>query len=66
MSDQATMPPSDTRLARIGHWIDGASVVPEGGEWLDQVSPMTGRPSLSVAAGTAADVDRAVGAARAA
>ena len=41
-------------------------MVPEGGEWLDQVSPMTGRPSLSVAAGTAADVDRAVGAARAA
>lgn len=66
MSDQATTIPTETRLSRIGHWIDGASVVPEAGGWLDQVSPMTGRPSVSVAAGTAADVDRAVAAARAA
>ena len=65
MSDHATISP-DTRLVRLGHWIDGASVVPDGGEWLEQVSPMTGRPSVSVAAGTAADVDRAVAAARAA
>lgn len=62
MSDQATI----SHLARLDHWIGGASVTPDGGAYLDQLSPMTGRPSLSVAAGTAADVERAVAAARAA
>ncbi|OJY39690.1 aldehyde dehydrogenase family protein [Pseudonocardia sp. 73-21] len=47
------------------HWIAGASVA-GGGEHIDVVNPATGEVIAAVPAGTAADVDRAVTAARAA
>lgn len=55
-----------TDTARLDHWIGGASAAPASGAWLDNVSPMTGAPSVRVAAGNAADVDAAVAAAKAA
>jgi aldehyde dehydrogenase (NAD+) len=48
-----------------GHWIAG-EVVPASGETIDVVNPATGEAIAAVPAGTAADVDRAVAAARAA
>ncbi len=45
-------------------WIGGGWVDPSSGQWLDSVNPSTGEVIASVAAGTAADVDRAVAAAR--
>jgi aldehyde dehydrogenase (NAD+) len=50
-------------VADLHHWIDGASVGPRNGAYLENVSPMTGEPSVRVAAGTSEDVDAAVGAA---
>ncbi|MFF3750983.1 aldehyde dehydrogenase family protein [Streptomyces sp. NPDC002018] len=47
------------------HWIDGRSV-PGTGATIEVVNPATGAVVASVAAGTAADVDRAVAAATAA
>jgi acyl-CoA reductase-like NAD-dependent aldehyde dehydrogenase len=45
------------------HWIDGAAVPPETGEYLPTTDPATREPGDGVAAGNAADVDRAVAAA---
>ncbi len=47
-------------------FIDGAPAVASGGEWLEVRSPATGEIVGRVPAGTEADVDRAVQAARAA
>ena len=47
-------------------FIDGAPAEATGGGWLEVHSPATGEPVGRVPAGTAADVDRAVAAARAA
>ena len=51
---------------RYDHWIDGKAEPPADGSYLTMVDPTTRRPGDEVAAGTAADVDRAVEAARAA
>ena len=53
----------DATLERLDHWIDGASVAPAGGGYLDAVDPSTGRAHLRVAAGDARDVAAAVAAA---
>ncbi|MFN2628372.1 MAG: aldehyde dehydrogenase [Gaiellaceae bacterium] len=53
---------SDTR----GHLIDGDRVPAVSGATFDDLDPATGRPLVTVALGDAADVDRAVAAARAA
>ncbi len=50
---------------RTGHWINGSTVA-GGGEWIDVVDPATGEVVAAVPAGTPADVDAAVRAARAA
>jgi aldehyde dehydrogenase (NAD+) len=50
---------------RPGHWIAGTAVS-GGGEHIDVVDPATGRVVAAVPAGNAADVDRAVTAARSA
>ena len=48
------------------HFIDGAPVAPASNEHFDTVNPYTGEAWARIAKGTAADVDRAVAAARAA
>jgi aldehyde dehydrogenase (NAD+) len=48
------------------HFIDGAPATPAAGEYFDTVNPYTGETWARIAKGTAADVDRAVAAARAA
>ena len=45
------------------HWINGASVAPESGQWLDSVDPYRGKAWAKIARGNAADVNRAVAAA---
>jgi betaine-aldehyde dehydrogenase len=50
----------------LGMFIDGAVVESASGEWLEVRSPASGELIGRVPAGTAADVDRAVAAARAA
>jgi aldehyde dehydrogenase (NAD+) len=52
--------------ARYGHFVDGAFVAPGSGRYFATLEPATGQPLAEVAAGDAADVDRAVQAARAA
>ncbi|MBH1974086.1 MAG: aldehyde dehydrogenase family protein, partial [Rhodobacteraceae bacterium] len=47
---------------RFGHWIDGAYTAP--GEVFETRNPATGVVLAEVTQGTAADVDRAVAAAR--
>lgn len=49
---------------KILHYIDGQWVAPVEGGFLDVIDPATERPSGQVAAGSTADVDRAVAAAR--
>ena len=51
-------------LAKLNHWIDGATAEPSDAIYLDNVNPMTGGPGPSVAAGSRADVDAAVAAAK--
>ncbi len=48
------------------HYIDGKWVDPHTGKWFDTVNPYTGEAWAQIAHGDAADVDRAVKAARAA
>ena len=48
------------------HFIDGQPVAPASAEYFDTVNPYTGETWARIAKGTAADVDRAVKAARAA
>jgi acyl-CoA reductase-like NAD-dependent aldehyde dehydrogenase len=49
--------------ARHDHWIGGKAEPPAGGAYLPAIDPTTRRAGDEVAAGTAADVDRAVAAA---
>jgi len=56
---------SHTDFGAPGHWIDGA-FVPGGGAVTEVVNPATAEVVATVPAGTGADVDRAVAAARAA
>ena len=51
------------KLGKLDHWIDGGSVA-SSGTYIDNVNPMTGAPGISVAAGSKADVDAAVAAAK--
>ena len=48
---------------RHDHWIDGKALEPASGKYLPTLNPATNSPGDLVAAGTAADVDRAVTAA---
>jgi aldehyde dehydrogenase (NAD+) len=66
MSSDPTTLPSEATLARLDHWIGGAATAPSGGGYIETVSPLDGRPSCMVAAGSAADVGAAVAAAKAA
>src|SRR6202049_3840977 len=56
----------DHHKRRFGHFIHGAWVTPSSGEYFDTVDPSNGEKLASVAQGSAADVDLAVKAARAA
>ncbi|NUU05660.1 aldehyde dehydrogenase family protein [Leifsonia sp. C5G2] len=51
---------------RYDHFIGGRYVAPRGGQYFEDVTPVTGRPFTEIARGTAADVDAAVDAAWAA
>jgi aminomuconate-semialdehyde/2-hydroxymuconate-6-semialdehyde dehydrogenase len=53
-------------MQQLPHWIGGVPREPAGGRWLDNLEPATGATYSQVAAGTAHDVDAAVGAAQAA
>ena len=50
-------------MLRMDHWINGAPVPPESGEYLDVHEPATNARYAQVAAGDARDVERAVQAA---
>jgi aldehyde dehydrogenase (NAD+) len=56
---------STSTIARYGHWINGAEVIPPS-ERLVSTQPGSGEPVCEIALGTPADVDAAVTAARAA
>ena len=51
---------------RLGHFIDGAWQAPAEGQYFDTADPSTGETLAAVGQGSAADVDAAVKAARAA
>ncbi len=51
---------------RFGHFVNGKWLEPSAGEYFDTADPSTGEKLASVAQGSAADVDAAVKAARAA
>ncbi|MEJ8574456.1 aldehyde dehydrogenase family protein [Microbaculum marinum] len=57
---------TDFLSARHGLVIDGEAVASESGQTMAVIDPATGEPIAHVPAGTAADIDRAVSAARAA
>ena len=50
-------------MQKYQHFINGAFVDPEGGEWFETFNPYTGKPWAEIARGTAADVEKAVEAA---
>src|SRR6266581_3689240 len=56
----------DRYSRRFGHFINGASHAPAAGTYFDTADPSTGEKLATVAQGSAADVDSAVKAARAA
>src|SRR5918992_2275941 len=56
----------ETQVRNYSMYIDGEAVESSSGEWLDVENPATGEVIGRVPAGTEADVDRAVAAARAA
>jgi aldehyde dehydrogenase (NAD+) len=56
----------DHHQRRFGHFIHGAWVKPSAGQYFDTADPSTGEKLASVAQGSAADIDAAVKAARAA
>jgi aldehyde dehydrogenase (NAD+) len=61
MSTETTPAKKKTEgLGRLDHWIDGASMSPSGGDYIETVNPMTGQPAPQVAAGAADDVAAAV------
>ena len=53
-----------SKLTELHHWINGGSVPPVSGQFIETVSPMTGVVSLKVAAGNEVDVDAAAKAAK--
>ena len=57
---------SEAAVTRHDHWIDGRSTPPASGGHLPTIDPSTRLAGPSVAAGSPADVDRAVAAAQAA
>src|ERR1700694_5396318 len=56
----------DHHKRRFGHFMHGAWVKPSAGKYFDTTDPSTGEKLASVAQGSAADIDAAVKAARAA
>jgi aldehyde dehydrogenase (NAD+) len=56
----------DGHKRRFGHFVNGAWQQPASGEYFETTNPSTGETLATVAQGTAADVDLAVKAARAA
>jgi len=48
---------------QYGHWIGGEFVPPRGGEYFDDVSPLTGKVFTRIARGTAEDIEAALDAA---
>ena len=56
----------DHHQRRFGHFVHGAWVKPSAGQYFDTSDPSTGEKLASVAQGSAADIDAAVNAARAA
>ncbi|MCH2755076.1 hypothetical protein K3V53_14760, partial [Listeria monocytogenes] len=42
---------------RYDHFIGGRYVAPAGGQYFEDITPVTGRPFTEIARGTAADVD---------
>jgi aldehyde dehydrogenase (NAD+) len=56
----------DRHERRLGHFINGKWHAPSDSQYFDTTDPSTGEPLASVAQGSAADVDAAVKAARAA
>jgi aldehyde dehydrogenase (NAD+) len=56
----------DHHQRRFGHFVHGAWVKPSAGQYFDTSDPSTGEKLASVAQGSAADIDAAVHAARAA
>lgn len=58
-----TLEKTDSTLRKLDHWIAGESAGPAGGDYLETLTPLTGKPHLRVASGTADDVARAVDAA---
>jgi len=56
----------DRHSRRLGHFINGGFRAPAGGQYFDTNDPSTGEALAKVAQGSAADVDAAVKAARAA
>ena len=58
---ESVKPPID---ARYGHFIGGKWSAPKGGKYFTTINPATEAPLSEIASGTAADVDRAVKAAR--
>jgi aldehyde dehydrogenase (NAD+) len=56
----------DRRERKLGHFVGGSFRPPAEGVYFDTLDPSTGEPLASVAQGSAADIDAAVKAARAA
>src|ERR1700741_1554279 len=56
----------DRHARQFGHFINGTWVQPSAGQYFDTADPSTGEKLAAVAQGSAADVDSAVKAARAA
>jgi aldehyde dehydrogenase (NAD+) len=56
----------DRHNRRFGHFINGEWQAPAAGEYFDTLDPSTGEALAAIAQGTAADIDAAVRAARAA
>src|SRR6202790_5230699 len=56
----------DRHKRRFGHFTNGSWLEPAGGQYFDTVDPSNGEKLASVAQGSAADIDAAVRAARAA
>src|SRR5215470_2834082 len=56
----------DRHKRRLGHFINGTWRTPAEGKYFDTNDPSSGEPLAAVAQGSAADVDAAVAAARAA
>ena len=51
-------------MDRYQHFINGAWVTPDSGKWFASTNPYTGEDWAEIAEGNAADVDRAVAAAK--